>query len=55
MTSRQSEGGVTDSLQKASLISERKQNRSRLNGSLILRHEAQNPASVLRSSLRQEA
>lgn len=40
MTSRQSEGSMTDSLQKASLISEQKQARSRLNSSLILRHEA---------------
>lgn len=33
-------GALTDSLQKASLISEQKQTRSRLNSSLILRHEA---------------
>lgn len=40
---------LTDTLQKASLISEQKQTRSRLNSSLILRHEAQSLASVLRS------
>lgn len=46
MMGSQSEESMNDTLQKASLISEQKQTRSRPNSSLILRHTVQSPASM---------
>lgn len=46
MMGSQSEESMNDTLQKASLISEQKQTRSRPNSSLIPRHTVQSPASM---------
>lgn len=51
----QSEESMNDTQQKASLISEQRQTRSRPNSSLILRHTVQSPALCRFSLLRWEA